>query len=220
MPERPYTILSGTMSLDGYLDDATDQRLILSNEADFDRVDELRARSDAIFVGAGTVRADDPRLLVRSVERRKRRLADGRSESPAKVTITRSGDLPPHLRFFTTGSGERLVYCPAEVAHESHLADAATVVAVRSLRAASEDLWTRGIRRLLVEGGGDLYTQFLTDGLADELHLSVAPFFVGDGRARRFVDDARFPWHAGNRARLVETRPVGDVVLLRYDLSG
>ena len=63
MPERPYTLLSCSVSLDGYLGDQT-PRLALSNEADFDRVDEVRASCDAIMVGAVTVRTDNPRLLV------------------------------------------------------------------------------------------------------------------------------------------------------------
>ena len=66
MSERPYTLLSCGMSLDGYLDSATDERLLLSNDADFDRVDEVRAGCDAILVGAATVRKDNPRLLVRA----------------------------------------------------------------------------------------------------------------------------------------------------------
>jgi 5-amino-6-(5-phosphoribosylamino)uracil reductase len=68
----------------------------------------------------------------------------------------------------------------------------------------------------MVEGGGQIHTQFLAAGLADELHLAVAPFFVGDPRAHRFVGAGPFPWHPGHRARLVETRQMGDVVLLRY----
>ena len=80
------------------------------------------------------------------------------------------------------------------------------------------DLACRGVRRLMVEGGGKVHTQFLTAGLADELQLVVAPFFVGDPRAHRFVGPGRFPWDADHRARLVEARPIGDVVLLRYDL--
>jgi 5-amino-6-(5-phosphoribosylamino)uracil reductase len=71
----------------------------------------------------------------------------------------------------------------------------------------------------MVEGGGTVHTQFLTDDLADELQLAVAPFFVGDDRARQFVDPGRFPWTAERRARVVEVRQVGDVVLLRYALS-
>jgi len=71
----------------------------------------------------------------------------------------------------------------------------------------------------MVEGGGTILTQFLTADLADELQLVVAPFFVGDSRARRFVSDGRFPYHAQRRAQLAETRQIGDVVLLRYALS-
>ena len=64
-----------------------------------------------------------------------------------------------------------------------------------------------------------MHTQFLASGLADELHLVVAPFFVGDGRAPRFVRDGPFPWHAGHRAQIVEVRQIGDVALVRYALS-
>src|SRR4051812_42142359 len=76
VPERPYTMLSCCVSLDGYLGDRT-PRLALSNDADFDRVDEVRASSDAIMVGASTVRTDNPRLLVRSGARREARAARG-----------------------------------------------------------------------------------------------------------------------------------------------
>jgi len=83
----------------------------------------------------------------------------------------------------------------------------------------SEDLRARGVRRLMIEGGGKVHTQFLTAGLADELHLVVAPFFVGDSRARRFVGDGSFPWNPARRAELAEVRQLGNVVLLRYALS-
>jgi 5-amino-6-(5-phosphoribosylamino)uracil reductase len=83
----------------------------------------------------------------------------------------------------------------------------------------TEDLYARGVGRLMVEGGGTMHTQFLTEGLADELHLVVAPFFVGDSRAPRFVSDGRFPWNPDRRATLAEVRQIGDVVLLRYALS-
>ncbi len=86
MHERPYLLVSCAMSVDGYIDDAGPDRLILSSEADLDRVDEVRASCDAIFVGAGTVRRDDPRLVIRSPERRAARLARGVPEDPVKVT--------------------------------------------------------------------------------------------------------------------------------------
>ena len=73
------------MSADGYIDDATSTRLVLSDEADLDRVDELRAASDAILVGAQTVRADNPRLLIRSPARRQRRLRRATRRRPARL---------------------------------------------------------------------------------------------------------------------------------------
>ena len=66
MPDRPYILLSCGMSIDGYLDNASSQRLLLSNQDDLERVDAVRAASDAILVGAQTVRQDNPRLVVRS----------------------------------------------------------------------------------------------------------------------------------------------------------
>ena len=110
MARRPYVLLSAATSLDGYLDDATPHRLILSNQADLDLVDGVRAGCDAILVGAGTIRADDPRLLVRSERRRRERVAGGLAPSPAKVTLTRGGDLDPSAAFFADDGAAKLVY--------------------------------------------------------------------------------------------------------------
>ena len=224
MLERPYTLLSCGMSIDGYLDDAAQTRLLLSNEADFDRVDEVRASCDAIMVGAVTVRADNPRLLVRSQARREERAARGLTSSPMKITVTERADFDTESNFFTTGEAEKLVYTssPRVADARARLGPIATVVdggrRVR-MRRLSEDLADRGVERLMVEGGGIVHTQFLADDLVDELQLVVAPFFVGDSNAPRFVSDARFPWNPRRRATLAETRQIGDVVLLRYALS-
>jgi 5-amino-6-(5-phosphoribosylamino)uracil reductase len=77
------------MSIDGYLSGPTEERLLLSCPEDFDRVDGVRAACDAILVGAGTVRRDNPRLLVRSPQRRRQRLARGLSTAPAPLWTTR-----------------------------------------------------------------------------------------------------------------------------------
>jgi 5-amino-6-(5-phosphoribosylamino)uracil reductase len=212
------------MSIDGYLDGATEERLLLSNEADFDRVDAVRAESDAILVGAGTVRRDNPRLLVRSQARQAQRVARGLAASPLKVTVTRRAQLDACADFFTTGENDKLVYCATGALSEAQrrLGDVATVVdggQPVDLYRVCTDLYDRGVARLMVEGGGTIHTEFLTADLADELHLVVAPFFVGDSRAKRFVGDGRFPWNPDRRATLAEVRQIGDVVLLRYALS-
>lgn len=224
MGDRPYTLLSCGMSLDGYLDSPVRTRLALSNEADFDRVDEVRAQSDAILVGAGTIRHDDPRLLVRSPQRREERAARGLRPTPVKVTVTSTGRLDPCRRFFTMGEVDKMIYCPTATAEAARdrLGAVATVVGLHecvTMAALGRDLHARGVRRLMVEGGGTVHTQFLRSGLVDELQLVIAPFFVGDSRACRFVQDGSFPWNADHRAELAESRPIGDVVLLRYALS-
>ena len=224
MADRPYTLLSCSVSLDGYLDGASGRRLILSNDADLDRVDAVRAECDAILVGAATVRNDNPRLLIRSQARINQRVARGLAPSPIKVTVTERTKLDPSVNFFSAGDSEKLVYCPSATVSEAResLGHVATVIDGGGsvlMRRLSEDLHTRGVRRLMVEGGGTVLTQFLTEDLADELNLVVAPVFVGDSRARRFVDDGRFPWNPDRRADLIEVRRIGDVVLLRYALS-
>lgn len=224
MAERPYTLLSCGMSLDGYLDSVTQCRLTLSNAADFDRVDAVRASCDAIMVGAATVRNDDPRLLVRSLPRRAERRRRGLPESPIKVTVTERGKLDSSAQFFTAGDVTKLVYAAAPVVPEIRdrlhgLAEVIDGGEPVDMRAIGADLATRGVRRLMVEGGGSIHTQFLTAGLVDELQLVVAPLFVGDSRAVRFVGDGRFPWNASRRADLAEVRRIGDVVLLRYALT-
>jgi 5-amino-6-(5-phosphoribosylamino)uracil reductase len=87
------------------------------------------------------------------------------------------------------------------------------------LAAVLADLAGRGVGRLMVEGGSSVHTGFLTAGLADEAHLVVAPFFVGDSRAARFVGDGEFPWTSRVRATLAEVRQIEDMVFLRYALS-
>lgn len=224
MADRPYTLLSCAASIDGYLGSATAKRLLLSNDADLDRVDAVRADCDAILVGATTVRTDNPRLLVRAQARQDERVARGSGPSPVKVTVTGRAELDPCAKFFATGDGEKLVYCAsATVARaRDRLGRVATVVDAGrpvDMQWISEDLYARGVQRLMVEGGGSVHTQFLTADLADELHLVVAPFFVGDSGAPRFVRDGRFPWNPDRRATLAEVRRIGDVVLLRYALS-
>ncbi|MGW5682464.1 RibD family protein [Nonomuraea sp. NPDC003754] len=220
MSQRPYVLLSCAMSVDGYIDDTTPERLLLSNAADFDRVDEARAESDAILIGATTMRKDNPRLLVNSEERRARRVARGLPAYPLKVTVTGTGDLSPNLKFWHHG-GDKVVYCPDSTVSkvEKALEDLAEVTGTGpdlDLPTMLDDLGSRGVRRLMVEGGSTIHTQFLTEGLADEIHLAIAPIFVGDSKAPRFVGNGIFPGGTAHRMKIAEVQNIGDVILIRY----
>jgi 5-amino-6-(5-phosphoribosylamino)uracil reductase len=224
VPARPYTIVSCAVSVDGYLDDASPDRLILSGPDDLDEVDELRARADAILVGAGTVRADNPRLLIRAERRVAARVAAGRPPHPRRVTLTASGNLDPAARIFT-GPGTPLVYAAAAAvpAALDNLKDSAVVIDAGpglSLAVLLEDLYSeRLVPTLLVEGGARILRDLLAADLVDELRLAIAPFFVGDERAPRFALPARYPHSSDNPMTLLSVRQVGGVAVHHYRLG-
>jgi riboflavin biosynthesis pyrimidine reductase/pyrimidine deaminase RibD-like protein len=201
---KPYVLLSWATSADGYLDDASPERLILSGSDDLDRVDEVRAGCDAILVGANTVRKDHPRLLIRDPRRVAMRAARGLPEHPLRVTLTATGNLDLPRPF--------LVYQGADL----------------SLTDILEDLAERSVARLLVEGGAHVLAEFLAQDLANELHLAVAPFFVADQNAPRLnlptptrapAPPRTAPASPPGRMTLVDARRFGDVIVTRYLLG-
>ncbi len=229
MAPRPYVLLSCATSVDGYLDDASPRRLILSGPADLDRVDEVRAGCDAILVGAQTVRKDNPRLLIRDPRRSARRAARGLPAHPARVTLTATGDLDPQARFFAPGA-LRLVYCatPAIGRARAQLGDRAVLIDAGdpiSLDLVLTDLAERGVVRVLVEGGARVLGEFLAGGLADELTLAMAPFFVADPDPKtaprlNLAPHSPFnPISPTSPMTLAEVQRVGEVGLLRYLLG-
>jgi len=210
------------VSLDGCLDDAGPDRLILSSPEDLAAVDALRAQSDAILVGAGTLRADNPRLRVRSAELLRQRRESGRPEQPLRVTLTSTGDLSPDWNIWGEDPQTPLVFCPETArAHvESAIGSCATIVAAGATRVDSlellQDLRRRGVQRLLIEGGANVNAWFLQAGLVDELRVSIAPVLVGHPNAPRLV--APLAASVG-RLSLQNVERLGDCVVLNYTCS-
>ncbi|MFD7921568.1 RibD family protein [Streptomyces sp. NPDC059740] len=218
MTESPHTILSCASSLDGRIDGTGPERLVLSSRADLDRVDAERAGCDAILIGAGTLRRDNPRLRV-SPRRGAERAERGLPADPLPVVLTRSGRLPSD-RVLWNGDRRALVYCPPAAApglrrRLGDRAEVAELAAGPEPGAVLADLGGRGVRRLFVEGGQHIHTAFLAAGMADEIQLSIAPLIVGEAGAPRFVGSGSFP-QSGRRLQLLETRVLEDSVLLTY----
>ncbi len=168
------TISFATTS-DHYLDDCSNERLILSTPEDWAAVHRLRAAHDAILVGAETVRRDNPSLRLRDPDDRARREAAGLRPELAKVTVTASGNLDPALRFFTVGAAERYVFAPCDL---PALAGCAEVIRCEEPITAARivtELEKRGIRSLFVEGGARILELFLSEGLADRVRVAVNP---------------------------------------------
>ena len=218
---RPYVLLSVAQSVDGHIDDTSPERLVLSSPEDLDRVDEVRAECDAIMIGATTLRRDDPRLRIKSARLRAARVARGLPEQLLRVIVTRSGNLSQDLRIWRS-DGSKIVYCPDNAAAplRNALGDLAMIVPLGlevDFSALLDDLGARGTRRLMVEGGEQVHTQFLQADLADEVHVTIGGFFVGDQKAPRFVTPGfSLPQSPARRMLLADVSRAGQTAVLRY----
>jgi riboflavin-specific deaminase-like protein len=177
-PLRADSIVLGRLaqSLDGRIATSSGQSRWISGPDDIRHTHCLRALCDAVLVGAGTVAADDPLLTTRLVA----------GPSPVRVILDPRRSLRPGHRVFcggpatlllclpgTTGDGcgdAELLPLPA--APGTRCIDPATVVAA---------LAARGLRRVLVEGGGITVSRFLAAGVLHRLHVTIAPLLLGSG---------------------------------------
>ncbi len=225
--ERPYVLLNVAITADGKTDTVARQGAKISSPQDAERVDALRAASDAVMVGGRTLLGDDPRLTVKSEARRAARRARGLPENPAKVGVVTQATLKPDSRFLSAGPAQILLYTTAQTPAaqlEALRARGVRVVLAGEQRvdltAVLADLRRQGIHRLMVEGGGTLNAALLTLGLVDELHLYLAPLIVGGANAPTFVDG---PGLAQAEAlhlalREVQALPEGGI-LIHYQLN-
>ncbi|MEM7728203.1 MAG: dihydrofolate reductase family protein [Pseudomonadota bacterium] len=179
----PTLHLSCAVSADGYLDDTSDPRAILSSPEDLDAVLALRARMDMIVVGAETLRRDDPSLATRGEAHVTARAEAGRAPDPVKVVVTRSGDIPRDRAFFRTGEAERIVLSrtPTDALGTVELFSGDPIDAVLRLAEARE------LPDILIEGGAQMLRLCLPR--ARSLRLAISSRTLGaKGHARLFED--------------------------------
>ena len=192
---------SAAISLDGYLNDTSSQRLILSSPEDWAEVKAARAACDAILIGAETLRQDDPALVTRQAALIAQRKAAGKTPDPVKVTVSRSGNLDPKARFFTEGSGEKIVFLGAKPRknrpHDCKPWPPSSVcLTPRSPpQLLLDQLESRRIHSLFIEGWGPNSHAILAAECRRLPSIGHAPFFVGEAAAPRWVGEAQFPFH-------------------------
>ncbi len=172
-------------SLDGYVATRTGDSCFVNGPENLVHLHRLRALSDAVLVGAGTVAADDPQLTTRRVP----------GPNPVRVLLDpalRLAAQVPVARVFGDDAVDTLWLCDAACRAEAEaLAGARRVLAVPDLlrddgtphlAAAVAALQARGLKLLFVEGGGVTVSRFLAQGCLNRLHLAVAPVLIGNGR--------------------------------------
>lgn len=211
---RPHVTLCAAASIDGRIAAASGDSK-LSSRADLARLHRLRAASDAVLVGRNTVRRDDPLLTVR--------LARGRN--PVRVILDSRGTLPSSSRIARTArdvptvvaASRRITARNAARLRRLHVDVLVAGTGPVRLGDLLRQLHSRGIRRLLVEGGGRTNWEFLRTGLFDEVLVTVSPRVLGGGASTPLAAGPGFRRVSDSpRLRLESARRLENHLLLRY----
>jgi riboflavin-specific deaminase-like protein len=191
--DRPFTYLNMVSTVDGRA--AIEGRAkALGSDADTLLLTELRTLADAVLVGTGTLAAEGYGTLVGNPERVARREAAGLAPTPTAVVITRSFDVPWDAGLFAAEDQPVLIYTGVEAVRPDVAAPLEVVrLADPTPAAALRDLRARGVRALLCEGGPTLNSALLTDGVVDELFLTLSPLLAGNVEAPRIVEGEGLP---------------------------
>jgi len=193
-------VVNAAMSADGKLSSRRREQIAISGETDFARVDRLRAESDAVVVGVGTVLADDPHLTVKDAALRDQRLEAGDPAHPARVVVDSTARTPTDAEVIDDAAKTYLLVgesAPAERLAEltRAAADLEIVTAGEErvdLEAAFGKLERAGLGTVMVEGGGELIFSLFEGGLVDELSVFVGPTVVGGRDAPTLADGEGF----------------------------
>ncbi len=172
--DQPFVVAQLGQSLDGRIATASGESRYINGPGALDHLHRLRAICDAVVAGVGTVIADDPLLTVRRVEGR----------NPARVVIDPSGRIPALARFLAPDGTRRIVVTTgeAEVPAGVEVITVPLTNAKMSCKAILSELFNRGLRRVLIEGGASTVSAFISANAVDRLHVMVAPLILGSGK--------------------------------------
>jgi len=200
----PWVALKMAVTLDGKIADRSHRSQWITGPQARDQVMELRSAADAIMVGAGTARSDNPSLTVRLENCDG---ADGRVKEPVRVLIDSALTVSPAAKIFQAGEKnlKTIVFChqdkqlyknttesyPSNVEIVSLPSHGANSSSHLDLRAGLVELNKRGINNVLCEGGGVLAAALLENNLVDELYWFIAPKIMGDNKAKPAVESEK-----------------------------
>jgi 2,5-diamino-6-(ribosylamino)-4(3H)-pyrimidinone 5'-phosphate reductase len=223
---HPYVIVNVAMSADGKISTRERRQVRISGTLDFNRVDRLKAGSDAVMIGIGTVLADDPSLTVKEAECRRRRRDRGESEQPVRVIIDSMARIPLTAAVLNKDEGTRVVAVSRRADPEkiSRLERKAKVIVAGDdevdLKMALKRLGDMGIQRIMVEGGGTLIAALIQAGLVDEIYSFIGNIIIGGKDAPTLADGPGFQKETEfTRLTLLEARRIENGILLHWSVE-
>jgi riboflavin-specific deaminase-like protein len=210
------------MSLDGKISTYRREDIALGTEHDRRLMDELRADTDAVIVGSGTVAHDGFPILIRYDDLEAERIKRGLPPHPINVTMSRELSFPSTRPFFHNPDTEKIVFTtraapPSRIKRFSRLAEV-VVIPGRTISPASvlEHLMRRGVSRVLLEGGGEVHFAFAKEGVIDEVYITLTPRLIGGATTPTVLDGKGFLAADHLELRLLSTKRIGDELYLRY----
>jgi len=217
-----HVVVNAATSIDGKLSTRERTQVEISSQEDFQRVDRLRADSDAVMVGVGTVVADDPSLTVEDPALRERRRERGDPEHPARVVADSRIRTPADASILDDRADSYLLVSEAAPPDSVDRMEAGGVTVIVTgenrvdLQAALSELADHGIDQLMVEGGGELIFSLFEAELVDRLSVYVGPTIIGGREAPTLADGEGFVDGFPEMA-LESVERVGEGVVLTYD---
>lgn len=224
---RPFVFINVAMTVDGKIDTFLRKGAAISSQRDKERVDQLRAGSDAVMVGGRTLIDEDPKLTVKSDALRAERIARGLRPNPVKVGIVTRAELNSHSKFLHEGNAKVVIFTTHQTSKDqlAFLSSQGVDVYIDDhdkvdLQNALAKLKELGINRLMVEGGATLNFELLRLGLVDEVLAYMAPMIFGGASAPTMVAGSGFERSAALPLKLVHVEKWDDGgVLLKYQLE-
>jgi len=221
--DRPFVYVNMAMTADGKITSAAREYAAFTSRHDKRTMDRLRAEADAVLIGAGTLRADDPPLSIRDPEMRALRERLGKPPELRTIVVSARLDLPFEGRFFRGGDPAWRVVATVEDAPEERVRALAGRAEVWRLGRGRVDvprllrrLGEAGVERLLVEGGGETNWAFFEADAIDELYVTLAPCLLGGRDAPTLLEGAGTPLAGRRSLRLLSCERVGEELYLRW----
>jgi len=221
--DRPFVYVNMAMTADGKITSARREEPQFTSRLDKKTMDRLRAEADAVLIGAGTLRGDDPPLHIRDAEMKAYRQSLGKPEHLLNVLVTASAAVDAGARFFTSAGASACIVATVEEAPKARVASLTRVAEVWTLGRGRVDvvavlsrLKARGVARLLVEGGGELNWSFFEADVVDELYVTVAPAILGGREAPTLCEGAGFAMADKRALRLLSSEAIDDELFCRY----